>query len=94
MAGVLPCNFEADGLFNGVCSLFQKNVFFSHPVEVVLSVIDRAQSPGHRRFDIKSIHGVMMEAMNSRRLLDARKRQFSGSSSLQAKPPCEYPPSP
>ena len=77
----------------GFVPFSKKFVFFSHPTEVVLSVIDRAQSPGRRRFDIKSIHGVM-EAMNSRRLLDAWKRQFSGSFSLQAKPSCEYPPSP
>ena len=73
VAGVLPCDFKADGLIDGVRSLFQNNVFFSQPAEVVLSVINRVQSPGHRCFDIKSIHGVMMEAMNSRRLLDAQK---------------------
>ena len=72
----------------------RKFVFFNQPAEVVLSVIDRAQSPGRRRFEIRSIQGVTIDTMNSRRLFEAWKRQSSGSSNLQAKPSCEYPPNP
>ena len=51
--------------------LTEKLVFFIHPAEVVLSVIDSAQSPGRNLLLIKSIHGVIIEAMNSRRLFEA-----------------------
>ena len=51
--------------------LTEKLVFFIHPVEVVLSVIDSAQLPGRNLLLIKSIHGVIIEAMNLRRLFKA-----------------------
>ncbi len=44
----------------------------SHPSLVVLSVIDSAQSSGLRRPASMSTHGVMMAAMCSSRLFDAR----------------------
>jgi hypothetical protein len=59
---------------SGFIPASKKIVVFSQLAEVVLLVIDKAQSPGLRHFDIVSIQGVMMEAINSRRLLDARKR--------------------
>jgi hypothetical protein len=71
----------------------EKFVHFSHPAEVVLSLINKTQSPGWRRFAIISIHGVMIEAMNLRRLLDSWKRCCSWSSSVHAKHLCEKPPS-
>ena len=46
--------------------------FLSHPSDVVLSVMERAQSPWVRRPAIISIHGVIIAARCSKRLLDAR----------------------
>jgi len=61
-----------------------KFVFFNHPADVVLSVIDSAQSPAFSRFVIRSTQGVTMDAMNSRKLFDALNNKSSGILNLQA----------
>jgi hypothetical protein len=74
----------------GSVAASEKFVFFSHPADVVLLIIDKTQCPGCRHFNIiVSIQGVMMEAINLRRLLDMQKRCCSWSSSLYTKPSCE-----
>ncbi len=75
--GMFLCNFKMDGCLDWIFVYFRKNVCFSHPADVVLSVIDKMQSPGWRHFDVISIQGVMMEAMNLRRLLNAQKQYCS-----------------
>ncbi len=70
-----------------VCS--RKLVLQSHPANVVLSVIERAQSPQLRRPANKSTHGEMINAIYSSRLFDARNRRSSGISNRQAKPSSE-----
>jgi hypothetical protein len=49
----------------------RKFVLRSHPADVVLSVIERAQSPRCRRPANKSTHGEMIKATYFRKLLDA-----------------------
>ena len=71
-----------------------KFVFFNHPADVVLSVIDSAQSPALKRPAIRSTQGVTMDAMNSRKLFDALNSKSSGNLNLQAYPSFEYPPRP
>ena len=71
-----------------------KFVFRIQPADVVLSVMDSAQSPLDKRPARMSIHGLIIDAMNSSRLFEALKRDLGGSSNLQAKPVSEYPPSP
>ena len=51
----------------------QKLVLRSHPADVELSVIKRAQSPQSRRPASMSIQGEMMDAMYSSKLFDALK---------------------
>jgi hypothetical protein len=52
-----------------------KFVFLAQPSDVVLSVIDKAQSSNRRRFSKMSIQGVMIEAICSSRLFEALKRR-------------------
>ena len=72
----------------------RKLVLLSHPADVELSVIERAQSPQFRRPASMSIQGEMMDAMYLSKLFDALKQSSSGSSNCQAKPLSEYPPRP
>ena len=53
--------------------------FRSQPSEVVLSVIESAQSPFAIRPAIMSIHGVIIAVRCSRRLFDAQNCRLSGS---------------
>ena len=75
------------GSASSPCSL--KFVLRIHPADVVLSVIDSAQSPLFKRFARMSIHGLIIDAMNSSRLFEALKRKPGCSSNLQAKPSSE-----
>jgi hypothetical protein len=50
-----------------------KFVFRIQPADVVLLVIDSAQSPLFNRPASISIHGLIIDAMNSSRLFDALK---------------------
>ena len=63
-----------------------KFVLHSQPADVELSVIDRAQSPLVSLSASMSTHGVMIDAMYSRRLFDARNQRTSGTSKRHAKP--------
>ena len=74
----------ASMLFDSSSFSSLKFVFFNHPAEVVLSVIDSAQSPALRRFAIRSTQGVMIDAMNSRKLFDALNNKSFGILYLQA----------
>jgi len=56
-----------------------KFVFRIQPAEVVLSVIDSAQFPLFRRPARMSIHGLIIDAMNSSRLFEALKRKHGCS---------------
>ncbi len=56
----------------------RKLVLRSHPANVELSVIERAQSPQLMQPANMSTHGELMDTMYSRRLLDAQKRRSSG----------------
>ncbi len=67
----------------------RKLVLRSHPANVVLSVIKRAQSPQLKRPANKSTHGKMIDAIYSSRLFDARNRRSSRISNCQAKPSSE-----
>jgi len=67
-----------------------KFVFRIQPPNVVLSVIDNAQSSLFKHPARISIHGLIIDAMNSSRLFEALKRKPGCNSNLQAKP---YPPS-
>ena len=71
-----------------------KFVFQIQPADVVLSVIDSAQSPLDKRSAIISIHGLIIDAMNSSRLFEDRNRKSGGISNRQANPSSEYPPRP
>jgi len=72
-----------------------KFVFRIQPADVVLSVIDSAQSPLFKRPARISIDGLIIDSMNSSRLFKALKCNKPGcSSNLQAKPSSEYPSSP
>jgi hypothetical protein len=53
--------------------------FLNQPSEVVLSVIESAQSPFAIRPAMMSIHGVIIAVRCSRRLFDARNCRLSGS---------------
>jgi hypothetical protein len=63
-----------------------KFVFLSQPSEVVLLVIESAQSPNFRHPLMMSTQGVMITARCSRRLFDARNRRWGGRYECQAKP--------
>jgi hypothetical protein len=63
-----------------------KFVFQSHPPDVKLSVIERAQSPLFKQPASMSTHGEIMEAMYSKRLFDAQKSKSSGILKCQGKP--------
>ena len=62
----------------GSSSSSMKFDFHSQPSEVVLSVIESAQSPFLSRPAMISIHGVIIAARCSRRLVDARNCRLSG----------------
>ncbi len=60
--------------------------FRSQPSEVVLSVIESAQSPFVIRPAMISPHGVIIAARCSRRLFDAQNFRSSGIMKRHAKP--------
>ena len=53
-------------------------------VDVVLSVMESAQSPMERRFVNMSTHGVIIDTMSWSKLLDAQKRRCGGMAKHQA----------
>jgi hypothetical protein len=55
-----------------------KFYFHSQPSEVVLLVIESAQSPFFSRPAMISIHGVIIAVRCSRRLFDAQNCRLSG----------------
>jgi len=57
-----------------------KSEFRSHPLAVVLSVIDRMQDKGGNVCLIRSIHGLVAEATNSSVSRVARQSKWGGSS--------------
>jgi hypothetical protein len=73
------CYFDLDGGLDGVLAILDKIRFLNQPSEVVLSVIESAQSPFVIRPAMMSIHGVIIAVRCSRRLFDARNCRLSGS---------------
>lgn len=61
-------------------------VFRIQPADVVLSVIDSAQSPFDKRSASISIQGLVIDAMNLSKLFDAVKQKLGCSLYLQANP--------
>ena len=90
-----------DGELSDACWCFDRvdvihlEVCLSNPTRRHCAVcIDSAQSPLLKRPARISIHGLIIDAMNSSRLFEAQKCKPGCSSNLQVKPSSEYPPSP
>ena len=84
---MFPCRLVSDFGFDivrFVVVFSLKFVFFNHPADVVLSVMDSAQTPAFRRLANRSTQGVTMDAMNLRKLFDALNSKSSGILNLQA----------
>jgi len=73
----------------GLMSSSLKFVFQIQPANVVLLVIENTQSPLVKHPASISTHGLMIDAMNSSKWFEARKRNSSGSSYRQANPSSE-----
>ena len=89
--GVMECHVNANGCLDwvGINSGELSEVGLAEPTSgrgVELSVIKRAQLPRFSRPATMSTHGVIIDAMYSRRLFDARKQSSSGISKCHAKP--------
>jgi hypothetical protein len=81
--GVMSHRLDADLRLDRVC-VFPKLVLRSHPADMELSIIERTQSPCFKRPANMSTHGKTMDAMHSRRLLNAQKPKSSGILKHQA----------